>query len=66
MVLIFSMTEKNNKYKLLDESTANKIELIDALDDNNYAVDNPSTNDYNEITVKSNGDDLLNPAQQIY
>ena len=33
MVFIFSATEKNNKYKLLDKTVANKIELIKLHDE---------------------------------
>ena len=35
MVLVFSLTEKN-KYKLLDENAANKIELIKIYDDKSH------------------------------
>ena len=71
MVLVFSLQEKNNKYKLLDENAAHKIELIKVHDDKNHETsessinDNdknhktskPSINDNDEITEKANEDE---------
>ena len=56
MVLVFLMIEKNNRYELLDENSANKIELIKALNDKSPGENEPQNND-NEVTEKMNKDE---------
>ena len=53
-MFVFSVTEKNNKYKLLDENGGNKIELIKFHADKNHEDSKTSINDGDEIIKKSN------------